>query len=116
VERINLSDYSWIHFEARGVVKQMLQYIQEQKSKLNVKVSVEIEKNDQGFENLLDLADLVFLSKDFATHEGGAKSADEAIEIFKDRLRKGNSYSKIQPDICIPLLASSHNLKNWSSF
>ena len=91
VERIILSEYSWIHFEARGVVKQMLEFVEQQKPKLNVKVSVEIEKIGQGFENLFDLADLVFLSKDFACHEGGAKSADEAINFYKDRLRTGKT-------------------------
>ena len=60
---------SWIHFEGRTKsgerphVTQILKYLQEEKSKFNFKVSVELEKTYEGMSDLGILADVVFVSK-----------------------------------------------------
>ena len=60
---------SWIHFEGRTKsgerphVTQILKYLQQEKSKFNFKVSVELEKTYEGMSDLGILADVVFVSK-----------------------------------------------------
>ena len=53
---------------------------------------MEIEKIGQGLEVLIPLADLVFLSKDFAQNDVGAESVTEAVNLTKDKLRDGISF------------------------
>jgi hypothetical protein len=69
----------------------MLDFINLTRNGLNLKISVEIEKIDQGHEVLISLADLVFLSKDFAQNDIRAESASEVINLTKDKLRAGKS-------------------------
>ena len=91
-ESIDLSRYSWIHFEGRKTTKELVSFVEAErlKSDLKLKVSVEIEKTDRGLEGLFGWADLAFVSKDFSKHSG-AGSAQEAVRMFKDKLRKGES-------------------------
>ena len=85
-ENVNLDDYSWIHFEGRNLenVKQMIAYVRE--SKVQVTISVEVEKIKRNFEELIPLGDIVFVSKDVALNHG-AKNKIEAIELFKNKVR-----------------------------
>ena len=55
-------NYSWIHFEARPHVEEMLKYLQKINSK--IKISLEIEKIDMGYESLIELANVVIIGKD----------------------------------------------------
>ena len=89
-ENIKLSNYGWIHFEARKTTKELLDFVNSEREKhgFNFKISVEIEKIGQGFENLFHLADLVFVSKDYSVHSGATSPAD-AVDIFKHKIRKG---------------------------
>ena len=91
-DSIDLSQYSWIHFEGRKPTKDLVSFVEDERLRagLKLKVSVEVEKTDRGLESLFGLADLVFVSKDFSKHSG-AGSASEAVRMFKNRLRKGNN-------------------------
>ena len=49
---------------------QILKYLQEEKSKFNFKVSVELEKTYEGMSDLGILADVVFVSKAKVQNKG----------------------------------------------
>ena len=55
-------NYSWIHFEARPHVEDMLKYLL--KTNTKIKISLEIEKINMGYESLIELANVVFIGKD----------------------------------------------------
>ncbi|XP_078365873.1 ketohexokinase-like [Oculina patagonica] len=84
-EKLNLSDYRWIHFEGRRNEKAIVEMI-EIIEKFNtttamkscyekVKVSVELERPRESLMLLLNKADVVFISKDFARFRGFSSSA-----------------------------------------
>lgn len=81
-EKLNLSDYRWIHFEGRRneeVIVKMIEIIEKfntMKSCTNqVKVSVELERPRDSLLQLLKKGDVVFISKDFARSRGFSSSA-----------------------------------------
>ena len=84
------SNLKWIHFEARPFVKDMISYLLSDRKVASKLVSIEIEKANQGFENLIPYGDVVFISKD-VSEANGAKSLKEALEIFKGHQRKPKS-------------------------
>nr|BAN20789.1 ketohexokinase [Riptortus pedestris] len=65
-KKVNLQDYSWIHFEGRNVVEveKMVNYIK--KEMPSMKISLELEKPRQGLLNLAAVVDLVLVGKDFS--------------------------------------------------
>ena len=84
------SYFKWIHFEAPPFVKDMLSYLLSDRKVASKIVSIEIEKANQGFENLIPYGDVVFISKDIS-EANVAKSLREALDIFKRHQRKPNS-------------------------
>ena len=68
----------------------MLSYLHSERKVAPEIVSIEIEKANQGFENLIPYGDVVFISKD-VSEANGAKSLKEALEIFKRHQRKAKS-------------------------
>ncbi|XP_058795553.1 ketohexokinase-like [Phymastichus coffea] len=101
-KKVNLNDYSWIHFEGRNIseVSSMMEYIKsyndslirkqnETSNKLlSITTSVELEKPDDELLRLLKNADIAFISKDFARSRG-LNSMTEAIANIKRYLKPG---------------------------
>ena len=61
-KRLDLENYSWVHLEGRNkdTVLEALKFI---KKSRKVKLSVEVEKVNRGFEEFIPYADVVFISK-----------------------------------------------------
>ena len=84
-EKLDLNLYSWIHFEGRGNVTDIINMLEKvrdfrRERNVEIKVSVEFEKQ-RGAEfvrPLLDLADVVFIGKDFAQFLG-YKTPEETV-------------------------------------
>ena len=78
-QRIDLSDYDWIHFEGRNVeqTKGMLEWAREQRPELPL--SLEMEKPREGIEALLPLPDLLLFSR----HYSIARGFHEAGELLE---------------------------------
>ena len=92
-ENINLARYDWIHFEGRrneGEIVKMIAIVDKFNSTLSpqdkIVVSVELEKPRKSLLPLLDKADVVFTSKDFARF-CGFSSASEAVEAFRGKTK-----------------------------
>ena len=82
----NELEYNWIHFEARPNVQDMIRFLQG--TKMKAKISIEIEKTNMGYENLIGEADVVIIGKD-VSKANHANNPKEAIDIFKTKLRAG---------------------------
>ncbi|XP_053919145.1 ketohexokinase [Cuculus canorus] len=93
-ERVDLSQYKWIHWEARNPVEQaammrrVQQHNQAQPAEQRVQTSVELEKPREGVLELMGLASVVFVSKDLVQHLG-FHSAPEALQGLRGRLQPG---------------------------
>lgn len=94
-QKVNLANYYWIHFEGRrneGEIVKMIAIVDEFNSKRTahdkIVVSVELEKPRQSLVPLLDKADVVFTSKDFARFCGYSK-ASEAVKAFHSKVKAG---------------------------
>ena len=61
-KRLDLENYSWVHLEGRNkdTLLEALKFI---KKSRKVKLSVEVEKVNRGFEEFISHADVVFISK-----------------------------------------------------
>lgn len=103
-EVIDLSQYSWVHFEGRGFphLKEIVLHtsrVREDKN-LKFKISVEFEKpkryNDLISSGIAELADILFISKEFSSHLGFT-SAQETVENIKRILRLNHNVSIICP-------------------
>ncbi|XP_028410180.1 ketohexokinase-like [Dendronephthya gigantea] len=80
---IDLSLYSWIHFEGRRNVDEIIKMIRKvenlkKEENLRIKISVEIEKKRPELRALFDQADVVFIGKDFAQFSGFS-TPEEAV-------------------------------------
>lgn len=69
-KQIPIEEFDWFHFEGRNVpaVKQMLLAIQQRR--VDQPISLEIEKEREGIDELLPLADVLLFSKSFAMGRG----------------------------------------------
>ncbi len=88
-DAINLKNFDWIHFEGRNI-KQTKKIMQ--KSKLlfpKIPLSLEIEKNREGIEELIPYADIILFSKSYVLQQGFA-TANEFFQqnktVFKNKL------------------------------
>ena len=63
-KKLDLENYSWVHLEGRNkdTVLEALKFIKQSKK---VRLSVEVEKVNRGFEEFIPHADVVFISKVF---------------------------------------------------
>ncbi|XP_054034307.1 ketohexokinase [Dryobates pubescens] len=93
-ERVDLSQYKWIHWEARNAAEQVAmirrveQYNQSRPAAERVRISVEVEKPRQELLQLMGLGHVVFISKDLAQHLG-YQSAPEALQGLHSRAQPG---------------------------
>lgn len=85
-DRLDLSQYSWIHFEGRNTdeVIKMISMVEEHNKRSNerITVSVEVEKVNRGFEALMPWGDVVFVSKDIARFHG-VEDMEAAVIMFR---------------------------------
>ncbi|KAM9240315.1 ketohexokinase [Leptosomus discolor] len=93
-ERVDLSQYKWIHWEARNAAEQaaMMRRVEEHNrarpAAERVRTSVEVEKPREELLPLMGLGHVVFISKDVARHFG-YQSAPEALRGLRGRLQPG---------------------------
>ncbi|KAM6324203.1 ketohexokinase [Aegotheles albertisi] len=93
-EGVDLSQYKWIHWEARNAAEQaeMMRRVERHNRARGagerVRTSVEVEKPREELLELLGLGDVVFISKDLAQHFGH-QSAPEALRGLRSRVRPG---------------------------
>ncbi|XP_067150996.1 ketohexokinase isoform X1 [Apteryx mantelli] len=93
-EKVDLSQYKWIHWEGRNASEQvkMMDRVEEhnraQPPGRRVRTSVEVEKTREELFQLFGHGDVVFVSKDVARHLGYG-SAAEALRGLRGRVRQG---------------------------
>ncbi|NXT21913.1 KHK Ketohexokinase, partial [Syrrhaptes paradoxus] len=93
-ERVDLSQYKWIHVEARNAAEQaeMLRRVERHNRAVpaaeRVRTSVEVEKPREELVQLMALGHVVFISKDLAQHFG-YRSAPEALQGLRSRVQPG---------------------------
>ena len=84
-DRIDISRYKWIHFEARkslNDIKKMIQLIRTQDPKRRVTVSVEIEKASETRDAAwVEDVDYFFVSKDYAKIKG-ASGVEDVLSVL----------------------------------
>lgn len=93
--KLNLTNYRWIHFEGRKneeAIVQMIDKIEEfnatQSCNEKISVSLELEKPRESHLLLLNKADVVFISKEFARFRGFSSSA-EAVKSIYNKVKSG---------------------------
>ncbi|CAG2056565.1 unnamed protein product [Timema podura] len=90
--KLDLSQYSWIHFEGRNIpeVVKMINWVHAWDKGPPLKISVELEKPrvDTRILDIVELADVVFVGKDFAEFMGW-KSTAEAIAAVGELSKPG---------------------------
>ena len=100
-EVIDLTQYSWVHFEGRGFPHLkgivMHAWTVRKEKKLDFKISIEFEK-PQRYDHLIsskiaELADVLIISKDFAARLGFG-NAQKTVEKVKETL-------SLSHDLCI---------------
>lgn len=88
---IDLSSYSWIHFEGRNVeeTEQMIDMIRNynKNHQQSIQISVELEKLNRDLFKLACRANVVFISKDMAEHMGW-RTAKETVYAAKEIIRE----------------------------
>ncbi len=72
----------------KEAVAEMISWLKGNSATAGIPVSVEAEKVGLGFETLIPLGDVVFVSKDVAK-ANGANNMEEALDLFGPRLKKG---------------------------
>ncbi|XP_072714186.1 ketohexokinase isoform X4 [Ciconia boyciana] len=93
-ERVDLSQYKWIHWEARNAAEQaaMMRRVERHNRARppaeRVRTSVEVEKPRAELLPLMGLGHVVFISKDVAQHFG-YRSAPEALRGLRSRVQPG---------------------------
>ncbi|KAG2467847.1 KHK Ketohexokinase, partial [Polypterus senegalus] len=91
---VDLSDYKWIHVEARNaneqvkMIKRIEQYNDMMAAGQKITVSVEIEKTRDDLYQLFSYGDVVFVSKDVA-RKFGFNSPSEALKGLYSKVKKG---------------------------
>lgn len=68
-DRIDLSQFDWIHFEGRNV-PELAPMLEKVAARPGLRCSLEVEKPRQGIETLLPLADLVLFSRHYVISRG----------------------------------------------
>ncbi|NXD87716.1 KHK Ketohexokinase, partial [Halcyon senegalensis] len=93
-ERVDLSQYKWIHWEARNAAEQaaMMRRVEQHNrtrpAAERIRTSVEVEKPREELLPLMGLGEVVFISKDLAQHFG-YQSAPEAIQGLRSHVQPG---------------------------
>ena len=94
-EKLDMSKYSWIHFEGRKNEQDILKMIEivdkfnsMHNSGKKIKVSVEFERPREGLLQLLSKGDVTFIGKDFARSRG-LTSAAETVRSLYNKVKSG---------------------------
>ncbi|NXG81076.1 KHK Ketohexokinase, partial [Baryphthengus martii] len=93
-EQVDLSQYKWIHWEARNAAEQaammrrVAQHNRSRPAAEHVRISVEVEKPREELLPLMGLGEVVFISKDLALHFG-YQSAPDALRGLRSRVQPG---------------------------
>lgn len=81
---INLTEYDWLHFEGRNVSEMEKMLTRAQEIAPQLPLSIEVEKEREGMEALLPLADLLLFSRDYAERQG-IKNGGEFLQQIAAR-------------------------------
>jgi ketohexokinase len=81
---INLTDFDWLHFEGRNVAELKMMLTRTKEIAPQLPLSLEVEKERAGMEELLPLADLLLFSRDYAEQQG-AKSGEAFLQQTAER-------------------------------
>ena len=94
-EKLDMSEYSWIHFEGRKNEQEIMKMIDivdkfncMQSHGRKIKVSVELERPRESLLQLLDKGDVTFIGKDFARFRG-LSTAEETVRSLYDKVKSG---------------------------
>ncbi|ODN00030.1 Ketohexokinase [Orchesella cincta] len=105
IRKLNLRNYTWMQFEGRNEFElpRIMQFVREYNDKTctrtnlsdvpnykkaTLPVSLEVELHIENLDNLLPLADVVLVGKDFAKVQG-ARDAIEAARIMSQKVLPG---------------------------
>ncbi|XP_067009276.2 ketohexokinase [Anabrus simplex] len=91
-KKLDLSQYSWVHFEGRNVeeIRKMVSWIdcwREANPVSSLRVSIEIEKPRPDLVDLLPIGDVLFIGKDFSRFRGYVTMA-EVLEKVTPLIKK----------------------------
>ncbi|XP_042659165.1 ketohexokinase isoform X2 [Tyto alba] len=86
-ERVDLSQYKWIHWEA-AMMRRVERHNRGRAAGERVRTSVELEKPREELLPLMGMGHVVFISKDVARHFG-YRSAPEALQGLRGRVQPG---------------------------
>ncbi|XP_067116928.1 ketohexokinase isoform X3 [Osmerus mordax] len=92
--KVDLTQYSWIHWEGRNaeeqvkMIQQVALFNRSLPQQQRITISVEIEKTMEPLYQLFPYGDIVFISKDVAMHFG-FHSAASALQELYHRVKKG---------------------------
>jgi len=82
--KLDLSQYSWLHFEARDCLEQTEMLLHAQSFK--IPISIELEKNRDSIDDIMPFADILLLSKPFAESRGFTTAVD-CLQDFSRRFK-----------------------------
>ncbi|XP_049860783.1 ketohexokinase-like isoform X1 [Schistocerca gregaria] len=92
--KIDLSQYSWIHFEGRNIdevkkmIKRIVEWNNEHAEGYGITISIEVEKKRDNLLELIPLGDLVIIGKDFARLQG-FNTMSQAVDGLFGLLKHG---------------------------
>jgi ketohexokinase len=73
---IELSDFEWVHFEGRNLDELMVMMKHVREREPNLSISLEVEKNRDGIEELFPLADVLMFSREYALRQRAHNAPD----------------------------------------
>lgn len=73
---IDLSDFDWLHFEGRNLDELMVMMKRVREREPNLSISLEVEKNREGIEELFPLADVLMFSREYALRQRAHNAPD----------------------------------------
>jgi len=79
---LNLDNINWFHFEARAC--EQLELMLKHATTFKKPISIELEKDREGINDIMQYADVLFISKPFALSRG-FKHASECLQHFAKR-------------------------------
>lgn len=80
--QIDLDAFEWVHFEGRNLDELQLMMKRVRDIEPNLSISLEVEKNRDGIEELLPLADVLMFSREYALRQH-AHNAHEFLQHMK---------------------------------
>lgn len=93
-QKVDLTQYKWIHWEGRNadeqikMIHRVTDYNKSCPAEQRITISVEIEKEREELYQLFPYGEVVFVSKDVARHFGFTSSAEAVVALYP-RVKKG---------------------------